>query len=305
MLFRAGLLRSPSRKAYIEHQAEQNGTSYKAKLRSAIDRLLPGCADLEDLLRRLQREGYELKRGKYISARAPGQERFTRLKTLGADYAEEALTSRIAGKPSPSRQPKQRTGRPSLLIDIQNNIKAQQSAGYKHWATIENLKRAAETLNFLTEHGIGSLEDLSERCDGAAAATARVKADLRATKKEMERLTLTMKHAATYRQLRPLYEEYRQSRDKEKFLRGHESEIILFEAAARELKRLGAVPLPAAQRLRAEMDELTARRTALQSEYRKAQQKEREYDTLNQNVRILLERSEDVVLPKEKSNELE
>ena len=143
-------------KSYIEHQAEQNGTSYKAKLRSAIDRLLPGCTDLEALLRRLQREGYELKRGKYISARAPGQERFTRLKTLGADYAEEALTARIAGRPNPSRQPEQRTGRPSLLIDIQNNIKAQQSAGYKHWATIENLKRAAETLNFLTEHGIGS-----------------------------------------------------------------------------------------------------------------------------------------------------
>ena len=90
------------------------------------------------------------------------------MKTLGADYAEEALTARIAGRPSPSRQPKQRTGKPSLLIDIQNNIKAQQSAGYKHWATIENLKRAAETLNFLTEHGIGSLEDLSERCDGAS-----------------------------------------------------------------------------------------------------------------------------------------
>ena len=167
------------------------------------------------------------------------------------------------------------------------------------------LKRAAETLNFLTEHRIGSLEELSERCDGAAAATAKVKADLRATEKEMEWLTLTMKHAATYCQLRPLYDQYRQSRDKEKFLRGHESEIILFEAAARELKRLNAVPLPAAQRLRAEMDELTTRRTALQSEYRKAQQKEREYDTLNQNVRILLERSEDVVLPKERSNELE
>ena len=212
-------------KSYIEHQAEQNGTSYKAKLRAAIDRLLPGCADLEDLLRRLQREGYELKRGKYISDRAPGQERFTRLKTLGADYAEETLAARIAGRPSPSRQPKQRTGKPSLLIDIQNNIKAQQSAGYKHWATIENLKRAAETLNFLTEHGIGSLEDLSERCDGAAA---------------------------------------------------------------RELKRLDAVPLPATKRLRAEMDELTARRTALQSEYRKAQREEKEYDAVRQNVASLL-----------------
>ena len=242
-------------------------------MRSVINRLLPGCTDLEDLLRRLQRKGDELKWDKYISARAPGQERFTRLKTLGADYAEEALTSRIAGKPSLSRQPKQLTGRPSLFIDIQNNIKAQQSAGYKHWATIENLKRAAETLNFLTEHGIGSLEELSERCDGAAAATAKVKADLRATEREMERLTLTMKHAATYRQLRQMYDQYRQSRDKEKFLRGHESEIVLFEAAARKLKRLGAVPLPAVQRLRAEIDKLTVRRTALQSEYRKVQQK--------------------------------
>lgn len=116
------------------------------KFRSVINRLLPGCTDLEDLLRRLQRKGDELKWDKYISARAPGQERFTRLKTLGADYAEEALTARIAGRPSPSRQPKQLTGRPSLLIDIQNNIKAQQSAGYKHWATIENLIQAAETL---------------------------------------------------------------------------------------------------------------------------------------------------------------
>ena len=116
------------------------------KFRSVINRLLPGCTDLEDLLRRLQRKGDELKWDKYISARTPGQKQFTRLKTLGADYAEEALATRIVGRSCPSRQPKQLTGRPSLLIDIQNNIKAQQSAGYKHWATIENLIRAAETL---------------------------------------------------------------------------------------------------------------------------------------------------------------
>ena len=162
-------------KSYIEHQAERAGTSYKAKLRAAIDRLLPGCHDLEELLVRLQREGYALKRGKYISARAPGQERFTRLKTLGADYAEDALTARMAGRARPSRQPKQRGGRVSLLIDIQNNIKAQQSAGYRHWATIENLKRIAETNNFLTEHGIGSMEELTERCEAASASAARLK----------------------------------------------------------------------------------------------------------------------------------
>ena len=123
--------------------------------------------------------------------------------------------------------------------------------------------------------------------------------------KEMERLTLTMKHAATYRQLRPMYGQYRQSRDKEKFLRGHESEIILFKTAARKLKRLGAVPLPAVQRLRAEMDVLRARRTALQSEYRKAQREEREYDTLRQNVEALLEKPREAEPQRQRNNELE
>jgi len=88
---------------------------------------------------------------KYISARAPDQERFTRLKTLGMDYTEEALAARIAGRSRPSRQPKQQNGKISLLIDIQNNIKAQQSAGFTHWAKLNNLKQAAKTMNFLTE----------------------------------------------------------------------------------------------------------------------------------------------------------
>ena len=51
-------------KSYIEHQAVQAGTSYKAKLKAAIDRLIPASSDIEDLLARLQREGYEIKRGK-------------------------------------------------------------------------------------------------------------------------------------------------------------------------------------------------------------------------------------------------
>ena len=275
-------------KSYIEHQDTQNGISYKAKLKAAIDRLLPACSDLEELLRRLQREGYEIKPGKYISARAPDQERFTRLKTLGVDYTEEALAARIAGQSRPSHQPKQRNGKISLLIDIQNNIKAQQSAGYRRWATIENLKRIADTSNFLTEHGIGSYEELLDRCEAASASVARLKADLRDTRAKIDELALKMKHVSTYRQLKPIYNRYKASRDKEKFLRGHESEIILFEAAARECKRLGAVPLPATERMQAEMDELNVRKAALKAELQKAQREEQDYAAMRRNVEDFL-----------------
>ena len=275
-------------KSYIEHQAAQNGTSYKAKLKAAIDRLLPTCFDLEELLHRLQGEGYEIKRGKYISARAPDQERFTRLKTLGVDYTEEALSTRIAGRSRPSRQPKQQNGKISLLIDIQNNIKAQQSAGYRRWATIENLKRIADTSNFLTEHGIGSYEELLDRCEATTVSVARLKANLRDAGAKIGELALKMKHVGTYRQLKPIYDRYKASRDKEKFLRGHESKIILFEAAARECKRLGAVPLPATERMQAEMDELNAKKATLKAELQKAQREERDYAAIRRNVEDFL-----------------
>ena len=53
------------------------------------------------------------------------------------------------------------------------------------------------------------------------------------------------------------------------------------------------------------MDGLTARRTALQSEYRKAQREEREYDTLRQNVEALLEKPREAEPQRQRSNELE
>ncbi len=275
-------------RSYIEHQAAQNGTSYKAKLKAAIDRLLPACSDLEELLRRLQREGYEIKRGKYISARAPDQERFTRLKTLGVDYTEEALSARIAGRSRPSRQPKQQNEKISLLIDIQNNIKAQQSAGYRRWATIENLKRIADTSNFLTEHGIGNYEELVDRREAASASVVRLKADLRDTGTRIDELALKMKHVGAYRQLKPIYDRYKVSRDKEKFLRGHESEIILFEAAARECKRLGAVPLPTTESMKTERARLTAERERLLAEYKAARSEALQYSIIERNVDVLL-----------------
>ena len=78
------------------------------------------------------------------------------------------------------------------------------------------------------------------------------------------------------------------SKDKEKFLRGYEREIILFEAAARECKRLGAVPLPSAERMQAEMDALTARRAALTAERQKARREEQDYAAVRRNVEEFL-----------------
>ena len=204
------------------------------------------------------------------------------------DYTEEALAARIAGRSRPSRQPKQQNGKISLLIDIQNNIKAQQSAGFTHWAKLNNLKQAAKTMNFLTEHGISSYGELESKLTAISARRDTAHAEIKRIESRSAELTLVMKHAGTYRQLKPLYDRYRKSNDKEKFLRGHESEIILFEAAARELKRLGAVPLPTTESMKTELANLNAEKERLLAEYKAARTEAQEYDTVKQNVDALL-----------------
>ena len=271
-------------KSYVEHQAVRNGTSYKAKLKAVIDRLLPACANLEDLLHRLREEGYEVRRGKYISCRASNQERFTRLKTLGIDYTEEALAARIAGRTRPSKRPKARDGSIQRIAVIQGS----QSPGLQHWAKLQKLKEGAKTLNYLAEHGIDSYEALGNRLAELNAAVDDSLAAIKAVEGRIAELNLIVKYAATCRKCRPVYDRYRKSNDKEKFLRGHESEIILFEAAARELKRLGAVPMPVTERLVAELSELTVRKGTLYAQYTAAKRQAKEYDTIKRNLGILL-----------------
>lgn len=108
-------------------------------------------------------------------------------------------------------------------------------------------------MNFLTEHGIGSYEELESKVAAVSVCRDTAHAEIKRIKNRAAELSLVMKHAATYRQLKPLYDRYCKSGDKEKFLRGHESEIILFEAAARELKRLGAVPLPTTESMKKDL----------------------------------------------------
>ena len=143
-------------------------------------------------------------------------------------------------------------------------------------------------MNFLTEHGIGSYEELVERCDAVAAASIRTRESLRDTEQRITNLALIGRQIDTYRKLKPVYDRYKASKDKEKFLRGFESEIILFETAAREIKKAGLTKLPSAEKLKAELNELTARKTALQAELRKIQREEKEFNLIQKNIGIIL-----------------
>lgn len=232
--------------------------------------------------RLLQEQGYEVKRGKYVSFRVPGQERFTRCKTLGETYTEEAITERIKGR-FVERKPKENR-KISLRIDLENSIKVQQSAGYEKWAKLHNLKQAARTLNFLTEHEIESYPDLENRVAEITAANTEAAAALKATERRLAEMAVLIKDVTTCKELRPLVQEYQRAADKKQFRRKHEGTLILYEATVKALKEQGFQKLPDLYALKAEYKQLTEQKDQLQRQHNDAKRQMQEYGIIKQNV---------------------
>ena len=110
--------------------------------------------------------------------------------------------------------------------------------------TLHNLKQAAKTLNFLTEHGIDTYPDLESRVAEITAASDEAAAALKAMEHRLADMAVLIKNVTTYKQLRPVSMEYRKAKDKAQFRREHESTLILYEAAAKALKEQGVKKLP-------------------------------------------------------------
>ena len=275
-------------KSYAEYQAEKTGTSWKGKLKTAVDALIPQVSSFEELLTRLQAAGYEIKPGKYVSCRAPGQERFTRLKTLGADYTEEAIRERIAGRRTKAaKAPREQRG-VSLLIDIENSIKAAQSRGYEQWAKIHNLKQAAKTLNFLTEHQISQYEDLTAKIEEIQTESEKTGDALKEVEKQLADMAVLIKNVSTFQKTKPAYDTYRKARNKDRYRAAHEGTVILHEAAAKALKAAGISKLPNLATLQAEYEKLQEQKEALRADYGKLKKQVKEYDVIRQNIDSIL-----------------
>lgn len=85
----------PSVKKALAAFKPMNEQTYSERLKFFIDRLIYSATDFEDFIKLLEANKYEVRRGKYIAVKPPYAQRPFRLKSLGADYSENALIKRI------------------------------------------------------------------------------------------------------------------------------------------------------------------------------------------------------------------
>ncbi len=160
-----------------EWEHRKNGTSWKQQIRDEIDKLIPTVITLDELLQALEERGYEVKRGKYISIRAPEQERFVRTKTLGEEYTEDSLNIRIRYKdigtgetPIQDKESLLWAAYSAVLGDVRILAEQHRKVPRKRIVTAEysadndlDVYRLSAQLSVINKHHIVSIGDLEAR----------------------------------------------------------------------------------------------------------------------------------------------
>ena len=284
----------------VKPSERQRRTKYpeRVSMRDVIREDILQCldqkpTDFEELLKLLQAEGYEIKRGKHTAVCGKGQKRFIRFRSLGEEFTEENLKKVIAGeKEPPERNEKvleQKEAKPKkrkfdLVVDIQEKMAQGKNGGYVRWAKKYNVKQFAESILFLQLHDIHDKETLDALVDGSSAKYHELMKTIKDAEEKMAANKVIKTHIINYAKTRETYIAYRKSGYSKKFYEAHRDEITLHKAAKEAFSKLPDGKIPKVKDLNEEFARLLSEKKAAYSEYKKIKKEIRDYQIAKQNV---------------------
>ena len=281
-------------KAYRDREKYQDTRFTKSKrkqIREAIDTiLLEEPKDFEDFLKRMEREGFFIRREKQLAILLEGSVRPIRFKSLGKGYTEEDIVKRILGDESLVPKSKSFAERINYsLIDIQKKLQEGKGGGYQRWAKVFNVKQTAKTILFLQERGIYDYESLKQITDSAADRMTELGASIKAKEKRLGEIRALKTHIINYAKTRDVYVEYRKSGYSKKFFEAHREELALHKAAKEAFTQSGLEKLPTVKQLNQEFYEILQAKKEEYEEYRNLKDELRECQIARKNMEIVLD----------------
>lgn len=273
-------------------------------LRRVITTTLDDSNSMEEFQKKLF-ENYGIavheSRGR-ISYKLPDKDRPIRGRQLGTNFEKEYLQDFLLKKKIPTlnipttSETKMHTQKPTmdqksirLIVDIEANIKAQQNKFYAQKIKVGNLQQMSKTLAFLQENGIGTLEELEQLLSSTQTDFDERRVSLKSTEDRLKTVNLLIKNSGQYLANKQVYGEYLKTKNKKKFREEHESELLLYEVARKELKQLThGEKVPSLKQLRSEKEELTKKKNHEYEDYSFSRAKLHELQTIYSNVNTIL-----------------
>lgn len=176
-----------------------------------------------------------------------------------------------------------------LVVDLQNNVKAQQSHAYAQKVKISNLQQMAKTIAYVQEHHYDTRENLQMTFDDISEKCKEARKAVKATEASLKNINQQIHYTGQYLANKPIFAQMLKSRNKKNFRQEHQIEIELYEAAVKFLKEKNADgKIPSMKSLKAEKEKLTIKRSAQYDTYHYFKEYQKELRTVCSNVDCIL-----------------
>ncbi|MBO4292112.1 MAG: relaxase/mobilization nuclease domain-containing protein [Lachnospiraceae bacterium] len=245
--------------SYDKWQGDQKELTQRDSLRMIVDAALRLQPDGFDALMQLMEEaGCLIKQGAHISIRPPEGKRYIRLDSLGAEYSEASLRQSLDGKHIHIPKVPRRDYTPSQvkrLIDIEAKLRTGKGKGYMVWAERNNIDAKAQSIIYLKEHQISSLDELEAQIMVFRSERNALHASIREKQNRMKEINQQRQAIRDYRRTKEIYTQYKDSGWSVKFYNEHRDEIEAHRKA-QAVYTAAEGKLPTLKELSAEYDSL-------------------------------------------------
>lgn len=257
-------------------------------------------------------KGYEVKRQqleadtpKYIAFLPTGRERFIRgsAKSLGSEYTRERIKERIDAKllSAPEKNTAFSDKKNSILLEDSarklldtSADKFKESPYLKKWADMQNLKIATSIYS-----EAGSVSELEKQINVKSADAKNTRQNLRDIEHRLKKMGEIMKYAEQYQSNHIYHIRYQKSKDKDRYFRQHETELLLHDGAENMLRQWGLSPKNIdLSKLQSEYKSLISQKDTLQKQFKSLK---KEADTLQNKQNNLIQYFNKSLIPNKKN----
>ena len=208
-------------------------TSNRRRLSQEIKYLMKEAESFEDLFKKLQAEGIEVKQGKYISLKPVNAKRFIRLKSLGEEYSENMLRLYFEDKALYNCRCKE------IQRDRIGYIDNDPKKAYNKYTASHNLDVSIRVMNYLSQNNIKSIEEFTQKHDKLKKQLANIQEDIKFQTVSFDSKREIIKAIRNYWDLKPIKSKYDVIKDdgeRKAFHNAHEEELTRFSTTVDIIK---------------------------------------------------------------------
>ena len=226
--------------AYLERAGHPERIDYRSNAERGIDELPTvhmGVAACQ-----MEKKGIATEKGE-LNRNIRKANRLIREIRAQIGKLKEWIGELFKARETAPEQPPQSPGLANLLmkyLSVQREKSRKYSQSWQRQHTADELKTVAKAVNYLSEHGISTLDELDAALSSVSDQADAIREGMKTAEKRMKELQKLIEYGKNYTEYKPIHDELKKLKNgwtskRDKYEEAHRAELTLWNAASRYL----------------------------------------------------------------------